>query len=617
MDEERWLQLVARLEAQAQDNSKAYRRKVVRFAALGYAYIVLALASVLALAAGVVYTGIHHGAVLKLLLPIGALALLILRSLAVHIGPPEGVPVSRAEAPALYVAIDDVNRVVRGPSLHAVLLDADMNAGVVQVPRLGVFGSRNYLVLGLPLLHVLTPVEFRAVLAHEFAHLSRRHGRLTVWIYRIRATWDQLLSSLEERQSAATGVFRRFFEWYVPRFNAHAFPLMRAHEFEADRIAASAEGTDALGRALGRLAVANGFLETRYWPSVFKRVKDERTPPQAALTQLAGDIRNAAADHDSARWLTAALLHRPDETDSHPGLTNRLEALGLEADALQMRDDEQACAAEAFLGDHASAVCERLDARWQRGIAIRWTNEYRRVQKELAELEGLEVRRSSLGLEGLLTLARLTDEYRSPEEALARYREVLDHHSDNAVARYSVGRILLDKADDGGLAELDRAVELDAGAIIPASLLAIPYLQERGREGDAARYQERADRRNEELAGASAERDSFTFEDPFEPAELPPEVELALQKTLAAFPQIERAHVGRRHLEHLADEFPAYVVLVVAGKIKRREGEPTLAASVAHSIELPGDFHVFIRRGRSDDVKRFEEKVPVPVYSRD
>jgi Zn-dependent protease with chaperone function len=74
-----------------------------------------------------------------------------------------------------------------------------MNAGVQQVPRFGIFGSRNFLVLGLPLLQAVTPTELRAVVAHELAHLSRSHGRVNVWLYRIRATWGQLLESLEER----------------------------------------------------------------------------------------------------------------------------------------------------------------------------------------------------------------------------------------------------------------------------------------------------------------------------------------------------------------------------------------------------------------------------------
>jgi Zn-dependent protease with chaperone function len=614
MNEERWLRLVGRLEARAQANPKRYRRKVVRFAALGYAYIALALVVVLGLAAAVILLSIHHLLVIRWLLPIGALAFVIFRSLAVRIDPPEGIPVSRAEAPAFYDAIDEINRAVRGPSLHAVLVDDDLNAGVVQVPRFGIFGGRSYLVIGLPLLQAVTPTELRAVLAHELAHLSRRHGRIGVWIYRIRTTWDQLLSSLEEERKW-TGAFRRFFEWYVPRFNAHTFPLMRAHEFEADRLAADAVGADALGQALGRLAIAGGFLQTRYWPSVFARAIDQPAP-RDAFTQLGKAIRTAAADEDSAHWLYAALQQQPDASDSHPALTRRLDALGLQPDALQLRDNEEERAADGYLADNVGTIAMRLDERWQREIALTWTIEHTRLEAEFAELGALETRVDDLDSEQQVRLAQLTEEHRGREEAVVRYREILARDPDHAPAQFSVGRILLGKGDDAGLGELDRAMDLDPDAILLVCELAGAYLTERGRDADAARYQELAVQRAQQLGDAYAERESFTLGEPVEPAELAPDVERALQRSLAAIPEVIQAHVGLRRLQHLVEEWPVYVVVVLAGKTKERAGRQTLADRLAESIELPGEYYLLVTRKRSDALKRFEEAVSEPVYRR-
>ena len=54
----------------------------------------------------------------------------------------------------------------------------DFNAGVREVPRLGLLGwPRTYLEIGLPLSMAVAQEEIRAILAHEFAHLSARHGR--------------------------------------------------------------------------------------------------------------------------------------------------------------------------------------------------------------------------------------------------------------------------------------------------------------------------------------------------------------------------------------------------------------------------------------------------------
>jgi hypothetical protein len=146
--------------------------------------------------------------------------------------------------------------------------------------------------------------------------------------------------------------------------------------------------------------------------------------------------------------------------------------------------------------------------------------------------------------------------------------------------------------------------------------VAIAYLTKRGRESEAERYHELGAQRAQQLGDAYAERESFSLDGPIEPAALPPDVEHALQRELAAFPEVIQAHVGLRRLEHLADEWPAYIVVVVADKMKQRQGEPALVAQLADAIELPGHFHLLLRHMHSDDVKRFEEKVPVPVYRR-
>src|SRR5436190_1858633 len=80
------------------------------------------------------------------------------------------------EARELTALMDELRSAIRC-RVDRVLLTADFNASVQQVPRLGLFGwSRRYLLIGLPLLEVLSREELRVVLAHEFAHLSAEHG---------------------------------------------------------------------------------------------------------------------------------------------------------------------------------------------------------------------------------------------------------------------------------------------------------------------------------------------------------------------------------------------------------------------------------------------------------
>src|SRR5262249_15523118 len=149
----------------------------------------------------------------------------------------------RADAEPLFELARTFSRKLKAPKPHTILLTGDFNAGVVQVPRFGLFGwPKNYLLVGMPLMQALSPEQFRGVIAHEFGHLSGKHGHFGSSIYRIRQTWDQLMNTLESRKHWGTAVFSKFLQWYVPYFNAYTFVLVRAQEYEADRSAAAIVG---------------------------------------------------------------------------------------------------------------------------------------------------------------------------------------------------------------------------------------------------------------------------------------------------------------------------------------------------------------------------------------
>ena len=65
-----------------------------------------------------------------------------------------------------------------------------------------------------------------------------------------------------------------FLGWFWPRFNASAFVLSRAQEYEADAAAARATSAPALASALQRLVVDGPLLDERLWAKVFLLAND-------------------------------------------------------------------------------------------------------------------------------------------------------------------------------------------------------------------------------------------------------------------------------------------------------------------------------------------------------
>jgi len=180
--------LVTRMEHLAKEQPAAYRRRVFGLAALGYGYLLFVVLLLLVLCAlAAISVRYLRAAGVKLVIILGALLLAILRSLWIKWEPPEGERVTRNTAPELFQLLDELQRRLRTPPVHEVLVTSELNAGVMQVPRLGLFGwHRNYLLVGLPLMKGLTLEQFKSVLAHELGHLSRGHARSANRIYRLR-----------------------------------------------------------------------------------------------------------------------------------------------------------------------------------------------------------------------------------------------------------------------------------------------------------------------------------------------------------------------------------------------------------------------------------------------
>ena len=135
----------------------------------------------------------------------------------------------------MYAEIDALRKQLKAIKIHEIILTDEFNAGIMQTPRLGVFGwYKNTLILGLQLLLALSPEQARAVLAHEFGHLSGNHSRLNGWIYRARTSWYRVMDAFDRTGGWGTGPMRKFFDWYAPYFNAYSFALARANEAAPD-----------------------------------------------------------------------------------------------------------------------------------------------------------------------------------------------------------------------------------------------------------------------------------------------------------------------------------------------------------------------------------------------
>jgi hypothetical protein len=222
-----------------------------------------------------------------------------------------GPVLARADAPILFSEVDEVSRRVGVRSPQQIRLTYLPCCGVVAWSR------SQALVLGLPLLDVLTLSELRAVLAHELAHLARGDATRSAQSARFAHCLGLALDRPGARPRGPLGMWAR-----LNRNAAESLlePISRGQEAQADRVAASLAGGDAAASALFKVAIVQ---------PLFKEVLEHYDPTDPDALNLYAFFRAFWARlpvsfRTSLRQQLLASGGRPSTDGAHPPLLDRL-----------------------------------------------------------------------------------------------------------------------------------------------------------------------------------------------------------------------------------------------------------------------------------------------------
>jgi hypothetical protein len=494
--------LVGRLERESDDDPRIYAIKVALVAALGYALICLVAVAILVACYFVIHSLVSEGrvygsAILGCVTGIATLVA-VARALRVRIDAPEGRRITREEAPALFAAIDDViqrmatrkNGRITTVTLDAVTLDREFNAGICQIPRWGVFGNySNHLQLGVPLMAAVSVAEFKAVLAHEIGHLGGEHGRFAAWIYRQRMTWRVLQRKLEEPANFFDQILAAFYGWYAPYFYAYTFVLARQHEYAADLAAAQATNAGVLARALTKVELAGRFLAEIFWKRLFDQIEKVPEPQYLPYSMMPRAFAVAQKEWLRRDWLQSSLQRFAADDDTHPGLGERLAALGVQPEVPTYTPDKSAL---SLFGADATAMLKGCDDEWQRENAPAWRKRHdaiKEIRWKIAEYDNTPA--AELKPENLWERAMLLLDLGEEGAVIEALHSLVAREPSMAKAHLLLGRLLLQYGDEHGLQNLALAARHDVELAVTAGELGYGYLTQRGRKGEAQRFWER------------------------------------------------------------------------------------------------------------------------------
>ena len=248
-----------------------------------------------------------------------------------------GPVLDRTDAPLLFSAVNDVAKKLGVKSPGQIRLTYLPCCGVVA------WGRSQALVLGLPLLRVLTFAELRAVLAHELAHLARGDATRAARSARFVAGLRQALDHSGARTRGPLGVWARTCDrlasWLLG-------PIARGQEARADRSSAAIAGGSAAASALVKVALVQ---------PLFREVLEHYDPAEPDAPNLYAFFRafwfRLPVESHSAMRLQ--ILTSPDGNSdpAHPPLPDRLALLQAYPDPVGTPAASETTPATALLGD--------------------------------------------------------------------------------------------------------------------------------------------------------------------------------------------------------------------------------------------------------------------------
>ena len=237
---------------------------------------------------------------------------------------PPGVRITHDEQPALAGLIDDEARGCGEAPPNEIYVTFEANAGVLELGR-----GRRVMLVGLPLLQLITERGLRAVIAHEYGHYAGGDTRLGPRIHRTRETVVRTITHLSDEdgdESWTQALVRLPFLWYGRAFLRITNAISRREEFAADAFAARRAGRDVHVETLRRVH-AYGPAFDAYWSNeVAPLLSAGRRPPVGEGFKA---FVHAPAITDAAREHLEHELEQgiTDPYDSHPSLAERIAAV--------------------------------------------------------------------------------------------------------------------------------------------------------------------------------------------------------------------------------------------------------------------------------------------------
>ena len=273
---------------------------------------------------------------------------------------PMRMEIRESDHPQLFSFLKELTTETQTRFPKKIFLSADVNARVFYDSSFWsmFFPVRKNLEIGMGLVNCINRSEFRAIMAHEFAHFSQGTMKLGTFTYNVNRVMNDLLYNNTDYEeflkgwgkmhgvlaicAGVTVRISRMIQWALRNvhhlINKNYLALSRQMEFEADRIAAQVAGSNNLINALARVRIATdcyneAILHIADFARTHKATRNIFSNQFSVLRFMGNQYQLPIIDglpdvsYNFFQWVTSSRVQYDDQHASHPSIKERKERL--------------------------------------------------------------------------------------------------------------------------------------------------------------------------------------------------------------------------------------------------------------------------------------------------
>ncbi|MCK5002802.1 MAG: hypothetical protein KAS57_07235 [Gammaproteobacteria bacterium] len=404
---------------------------------------------------------------------------------------PAGKPLDKKIFPVLADRINELCTTYQSPEFPNVKLSTRFRIELVRTPANGFpTNLTNTLLIGLPVMSCMSPLQFKLLLARQIGHLTRKNRSYSRPLVHLRNIWNGYAQHYAQAWRPETILLRLFFSWFAPFFYLSSIAAVRFEAFAKDQLLMEITPAASAAEAISVFEIKKRYLSINFWPKLNDAAYASAKPPYLPYSSMA-TIMSKVLDHDTdyAQNCYEAAINREVLISSElPNLMKRLTAIGFEDFIMPEPNDEKA--AHHFLGEHQKDLLKQMDNIWYLKNKAIWSKRYkqgveeRRRLKVLREQAAQALLSNSEAREYLL----LIDKYIDAKKALPLFKEIVKTNSMDAEVCYELGRLLLEADDSSGVHALKIAMDTDPSKTPDSCQHIVSYMAKHGQVQEAQHY---------------------------------------------------------------------------------------------------------------------------------